>query len=143
MSATQYSILPATAVDVPAIGAAVHTSKQSLTVNRLLFHDWPNEEAQKPIYLGAVQAGLEDPNFEQWKVVHLESGEIVGHVCLTRKQAMGTTKSDSMPTKPDEVPAGMNAKVFQIVIDTVQKLDVDLSSYDHIGSSLVRLLISI
>lgn len=118
----RYSLQSVTATDLPSIADLVHKCKMALPINRLLFVDWPNDAAQKPLYKQAVESGFEDKNVENWKVVHEyvdsedgsegegegegEKGKsIAGFFCLTRKRPVERTSfSATGPLQSDPNP---------------------------------------
>lgn len=69
MSVPNHSIVPVTAQDLPTMAKLLCDSKLQLTINRLLFKDWPNEAAQVPNYTRAVEGSFKDPSVESFKVV--------------------------------------------------------------------------
>jgi hypothetical protein len=86
MATPKHSISAVEKANLPTLATLVAASKLSLTINRLLFKDWPNHAAQKPLYTGAVEGGFADPSVTNLKVVDNGSGEIVGYLGLTRKR---------------------------------------------------------
>lgn len=81
--ASPYHILPVESADLATLAEFVYESKLSLTINRLVYKDWPNEVAQRHQYTLAVEGGFNNPNIESLKAVDA-SGEIVGYLALTR-----------------------------------------------------------
>lgn len=92
MAIPNYSILPVSSSDLPTLATFVHSSKRSLTINRLLFKDWPNEVAQKPLYTHAIESAFKDPSTDSLKVVDDESGDTPGFLVLTRKRPTDTER---------------------------------------------------
>jgi hypothetical protein len=132
---TKTSIHPILESDVQAHGSLLRDAKLELTINRLLFNDWPNDEAQKPVYEGAVRGGFNDPATESWKVVDDETGAMVGYLSLTRK----TPSKDAVEMKVGvglpKAPEGMNEDVFRTVVALVPTLET-LDDVDHFGEFL-------
>ncbi|KAH6972181.1 acyl-CoA N-acyltransferase [Ilyonectria sp. MPI-CAGE-AT-0026] len=89
--ASPYHILPVESSDLATLAEFVYESKLNLTINRLLYKDWPNEVAQRHQYALAVEGGFKNPETESLKVVDA-SGEIVGYLALTRIHPKSTEK---------------------------------------------------
>jgi len=92
MSTINYSILPLLESDLPTLAQFVQESKLGLTINRLLFKDWPNEAAQRENYSKAMESNFADPDAERFKVVDNESGLVVvirGGSCYGRGGGCG------------------------------------------------------
>jgi len=136
MPSPNFSVLPVSRSDLSALANLVHTSKLSLTINRLLFKDWPNEAAQKGLYRQAVESAFEDPSVECLKVVDGESGDIVGHLALTRRRPGNTEKP---PAKKDgdgnqKIPDGLDPVVFAAVSKAAVEVAKDMSGVDRFGT---------
>jgi GNAT superfamily N-acetyltransferase len=142
MSSNNYSILPIVKSDLDTLAQFVQESKLGLTINRLLWKDWPDEATQLAHYTTAIQANWDDPDAERFKVVDKESGLTVGHLVLTRQRPK--PKEDEPATREGEqkpnVPKGMNVEVFLAVMAAMGEVasggDVDhLSKYFHSGQN--------
>ncbi len=73
------NIVPVQSSNIPTLGAELlYPQKLALTINRLLFRDWPNETEQKSIYTGAVESALRDPSVECLKAVN-DDGDIADY----------------------------------------------------------------
>lgn len=129
---TKTSIQPILEADVPAHGQLLRDAKLELTINRLLFKDWPNDEAQRPVYEGAVRGGFNDPATESWKVVDDETGAMVGYLSLTRKTPSKDAGSAKPGNVPPPTPEGMNEDVFRTVIALIPTLQT-LHDVEHFG----------
>lgn len=131
------SIQPATEADLPTIAEFVHESKLALTINRVLFYDWPNDAAQRPVYRNAVESSFRDPDSETLKVIDNESGSIVGHLVLSRKTPAkaksATVTAEGSDEKP-KAPDGMNQEVFDTVKKYAPEMDTE-KNVDHLGKS--------
>lgn len=55
MSAPGYTLRPVQSSDIPVLGDLLYNSKLALTINRLLFKDWPNEAAQRRNYAAVLR----------------------------------------------------------------------------------------
>ncbi|RDW66944.1 hypothetical protein BP5796_09693 [Coleophoma crateriformis] len=135
---SSYSIVPISAEDLPTLAAFVYTSKQQLTINRVLWKDWPNEAAQRANYTNAVEGAFKDPLSETFKVVDDESGEILGHVVLSRKIPVGdvknTDKDDKGEGSEDEkVPKGLDPEVAGAVEEAVKEIDKEFQGANRFG----------
>lgn len=91
--ATSYTIAAVENDDLSTLADLVHTSKLSLPINQLLFKDWPNDAAQKPLYTQAVVSSHHDPAVTDLKAVDDVSGQIIGYIAFTRKQGPDVTTS--------------------------------------------------
>ncbi|RDW62086.1 hypothetical protein BP6252_11519 [Coleophoma cylindrospora] len=136
---SSYSIVPITAEDLPTLAAFVYTSKQQLTINRVLWKDWPNEAAQRANYTNAVEGAFKDPLSETFKVVDDESGEILGHVVLSRKVPVGGdvkntgTDDEGEGSQDEKVPKGLNLEVAGEVGEAVKEIDKEFLGEDRFG----------
>jgi hypothetical protein len=141
-----YSAQPILQQDVPTIGSFLFDSKLRLSVNRLLYEDWPATSTQKTHYTNVVQEALQNnQNMDTWKVVEDETNGIVGHLFLTRYRSTSTEttretgdeakRGNSATTNGAEAPKGMVPAVFRMVTETVKKLDeqAGLVGVDHLS----------
>ena len=132
------SILPVSSSDLPTVGRFLYSQKLALTVNRLLFKDWPNEAAQMPVYTSAVEGGLKDPSTEGLKVIDDESREIVGYIALTRrrpvKQEPPTVQGNG--DAKQNIPEFFNPDVLSMVLTAVNEINKEIEGIDHFGSVL-------
>jgi hypothetical protein len=136
------SILPVSSSDIHTLGDFLYTSKLTLTINRLLFKDWPNETIQKPIYTGSVESAFKDPSVECLKVVDDDSGDIVGYLALTRRRPMAKTEHP-----PDagngggkqNIPDGFNPDVLSAVSAAVTEMAKQVEGTDHFGRVFSRI----
>jgi ribosomal protein S18 acetylase RimI-like enzyme len=128
MSTLSHSILPVTDADLGIIGDLVHSCKLELTINRLLFYNWPNDDAQKPQYAAAVQRGFNNPSAECYKAVDDESGEILGYVIFTRNRPTGTEQSKE---EEQDVPRGVKPEVLSAVNNAAAEIWNDTPNTDH------------
>jgi hypothetical protein len=121
MATSKHTIHPVEKSDLPTLSALVGASKLALTINRLLFKDWPNEVAQKPLYTGAVEGGFANPAFTSLKVVDNETGELVGYLGLTRKRPAVTATEEK---KEEEKASGdlLNSVPFGIVPEVLKEV---------------------
>ncbi|KAF2135232.1 uncharacterized protein K452DRAFT_293378 [Aplosporella prunicola CBS 121167] len=123
--------------DFPTIADFLHSSKLQLTINRLLYKDWPNDAAQKSQCTQTIEGAFADPHVENLKAVDETSGDIVGYLGLTRKRptkpsATPGDGSDNAATAPQmEVPEFFNPEVFKAVIGAVGELSKETAGVDH------------
>jgi len=131
----KYSIVPVKSQDLPTIISLVHTAKLPLTINRLMWKDWPNDVAQKRSHRKAVDSAFEDPLMQIWKVVFLEKGEIVGHLVLSKKPGRGEAKDEKQDERGEKpIPEGANTEVIQAVMDSVAKIQKSWEEVEHLGT---------
>jgi hypothetical protein len=129
MATPKHTIHPVEKSDLPTLATLVGASKLALTINRLLFKDWPNEVAQKPLYTGAVEGGFADPSVTNLKAVDNETGEIVGYLGLTRKRpAVTATEKKKEEEKapgdlPSQVPFGIVPEVLKEVVRAIGEVE--------------------
>lgn len=123
--AASYTILPVQLDDLPALADLVHTSKLALPVNQLLFRNWPNDAAQKPLYTQAVVSSHNDPTVRDLKAVDTISGKIAGYIAFSRKHPTAASASipdtDSakddtqQPQQQSSTPEGLNPDVLAAI----------------------------
>lgn len=134
------NIVPAEASDIPTLGTdLLYHQKLALTINRLLFRDWPNETTQKAIYIGAVESAFNDSNVECLKAVD-EHGDIIGYLALTRRQPTNTVPpSDAASTGGEggkqDVPDFFNPDVLSPVQSAVADINQETQNTEHYGSA--------
>lgn len=156
-----HPIHPIASHDQPALTNLLHSSKLSLTINQLLFKDWPNEAVQKPLYAGSVGSAFSDPAAECLKVVDDMSGDIVGYLVLSRERPIieaGSGDAATSITSNPEVhiaPEGLRQEIFTPVMKASEEISEQMQGIDHfkltyiviksssrnrgLGSQLVRL----
>ncbi|KAL4749892.1 hypothetical protein BDW72DRAFT_204334 [Aspergillus terricola var. indicus] len=107
--------------DLDALEELLFTSKLSLTINRLLFNDWPNEAAQRRNYRAALaQQDFESGDRESLGVIDNASGKLIGWLALRRRQP---ELSDAEHFNPD---------VYNAVMKAVRELSsTDLEAKEH------------
>ena len=129
------SILPVSSSDLPIIGDFLYSSKLSLTINRLLFKDWPNEATQRPLYAGAVESGFKDPSVECLKVVDDDSRDIVGYLGLKRKRPANKEQYTDAGNGggKQNIPDGLNPDVLSAVSTAVTEIAKEMEGTDHFG----------
>lgn len=136
MSIPGYTLRPVQSSDIPALSDLLYKSKLSLTVNRLLFKDWPNEAVQRRKY-AAVFEGLDLSKTEFVSVVDDETGDLVGHLALTRRRSISSTETQSvLPGNEQKVPDFFNPGVLAAVGAAAAELAQDTKNIDHYGRHL-------
>lgn len=113
------SILPVSEADLPILSDFLHTSKISLTINRLLVKDWPSEKMQRKHYADVIAGSLQDSSNELLKSVDTSTGQIVGFVVLTRKRpvpSIGSGNKGGGDVEAPKAPNWMNPLVFEAVM---------------------------
>jgi hypothetical protein len=133
-SIPNHSVLPATSSDLPTIANFVRASKLSLTVNQFLYNDWPNEAAQLAQSTQAVEGGFRDPNSETFKVVNNSSGDIVGHLVLSRKTPEPEAATKSNPHQ-GTVPDGMDPEFFAVIVKAASTIVEPMKDRDHLSKA--------
>ncbi|EPE35809.1 Acyl-CoA N-acyltransferases (Nat) [Glarea lozoyensis ATCC 20868] len=131
-----YTILPLTPPDLDTMTHLVWLSKQSLTVNRLLYQNWPNEAAQRAQCRKAVENSMQCKDVQSWKVVHKESGEMVGHVAMKFYGDAGQKDVGG----GGEVPDGMHPGVYEMVVDSMTDLWEDWGGVRHLQLTHIFIL---
>ncbi|RSL58694.1 hypothetical protein CEP54_007634 [Fusarium duplospermum] len=128
------SILPVTKSDLPILTEFVHSSKLGLAINRLLYLDWPNDAAQKPVYRRAVESSFNDDTVQCLKAVDEESNELVGYLVLTPKTPTAARKDTEIGSDVEEqgVPEGMHAGVWSAVNNAATEINRQTESLDHL-----------
>lgn len=132
--ASPYHILPVESSDLATLAEFVYHSKLNLTINRLLYKDWPNEVAQRHQYTLAVEGGFDNPNTESLKVVDA-SGEIVGYIALTRIHPTNANEpaNDDKGSQQQNATDVFNQDVLNAVIQGVAEVAKVTQTMDHYG----------
>ncbi|KAJ4324579.1 hypothetical protein N0V84_003858 [Fusarium piperis] len=129
------SILPVVDTDLPTLIEFVHSSKLRLTINRLLYLDWPNDAAQKPQYKNAVESSFNNDLVQCLKAVDEESNELAGYLVLTPKTRAevreGAQIGDDIE-KPS-VPEGMHPGVLSALTNVMTEINRETENLDHLG----------
>ncbi|KAJ5220223.1 hypothetical protein N7468_009427 [Penicillium chermesinum] len=132
MSYPNYTLVPVESEDLPVLAQFLHSSKQALSINRLIFLDWPNDKIQMRMYSGAVKGGFEDPSIKNFKAVDNDTKEIIGYIAFAKK-AVATKEEIEAQNKnfaEQKTPEGINPPLFTPRIELQRR---------GIGSSLVKL----
>ncbi|KAJ5594053.1 uncharacterized protein N7459_000261 [Penicillium hispanicum] len=157
MTTPDYSIAAVASSDLPTLARFIHDAKLALSINRLIFLDWPNEPVQSRQYTSAVQSGYDDPSIECFKAVDNHSQEIIGYFVLGRKRSV--EKTPPIDIKNDDskadVPEGLNPALLAEVVNATSLIARETEDIDRyeliymcvkpalqrqgIGSELVRL----
>lgn len=136
------SILPVAGSDLPKLAEFVHSAKLCLTINRLLYLNWPNDAAQKPQYRRAVESSFKNDNVQCLKAVDEESNELVGYLVLTRKTSVEARKDTEIGSDAGDqsVPEGMHAGVWSAVNHAAAEINRETDGLDHLGMQIPRKL---
>ncbi|KAJ6114492.1 hypothetical protein N7486_000270 [Penicillium sp. IBT 16267x] len=119
--ALNYSIHPVVSSDLPTLGKFIHSAKLALSINRLIFLNWPNEKLQSELYNHAVHSGYENPAAECFKAVDNVTQEIIGYIVLERKIPEEARTSDQKVEPEQDVPDGLNPPLLAEVTNaTIQ-----------------------
>lgn len=132
--ASPYHILPVEPLDLPILAEFVYHSKLNLTINRLVYKDWPNEVAQRHQYALAVEGGFNNPKTESLKVVDA-SGEIVGYLALTRIHPTNANEpaDEDKWSQQQSATDVFNQDALNAVIQGVAELAEVTKTMDHYG----------
>jgi hypothetical protein len=114
--------------DLAVLSDYLLKAKLSLTINRLLIKNWPNESGQKPIYAGAIEGAFSDPNCECLKAVDSKTGEIAGFVVSSIKEPRSIPEAAEL-----EVPGAVEPSVYAAVMSAAGDLDSDMANAEHLG----------
>jgi GNAT superfamily N-acetyltransferase len=128
MSTTTHSIYPATESDLPIFAHNLHESKLALTINRVLWKDWPNDAAQRPQYTNAIESSFKNDSSDMFKVVDDETGTIVGHLVVTLIKPQKVEEGDGKAN----MPGGVNPDVFKTVMEFAKEVDT-FRDVEHFG----------
>lgn len=85
MASLKYYIAPVTKADLPTLANLFHSAKLPLSINRLIFNKWPNEELQIKLYTDTVEGAIADPDTVSFKAVD-DSNRIIGYLVLSRRK---------------------------------------------------------
>ncbi|KIW83907.1 hypothetical protein Z517_03153 [Fonsecaea pedrosoi CBS 271.37] len=136
------SIHPISHSDLPFLSDLVHTCKLALPINRLLFKDWPNEGAQKPLYAAAVETAFQGEFVDCLKSIDEKSGDILGYLALTRKRSSTGNTNNQPPSgkgigseKPQDIPEFFNSEVLEAVSGAVSEIARSAVGFDHFGTT--------
>lgn len=80
-----FPILPVTIDDLPTLVDNLYASNFELTINHLLWKDWPNELCQRASHKNAFGNNIGKEGSEIWKV--LDGEEVVGQMVVNRRLA--------------------------------------------------------
>ncbi|KAE8371403.1 acyl-CoA N-acyltransferase [Aspergillus bertholletiae] len=130
MASPSYTIRPVELPDIPALGELLYTSKLALTINRLLFKDWPNEAAQRQNYLGALK-GIEVDSPESRTVVDNVSGKVIGHLALNRRRPVETPEQPRGEATKRDLPDFFTPEVVTAVLEAVAEISQEVKTIDH------------
>lgn len=142
MAASNHIIAPVESSDLPFLARLVHAAKLSLSINRLLYQPWPNEDVQKKQYTGAVEGGFADSSMECFKATDSVSNDIVGYIVFTRKQAVHMEEEEPAPTiassaseqnNNNKTPKGINAGLLSEISNAAAQLAKATASIERYG----------
>lgn len=137
MAVPNYAILPVVEADLPFLAKFIHASKLRLSINRLLFEEWPNETIQMKMYTGAVTYGFKDPATESFKAVDTESNEIIGYFVLARKRPAQELPEYELGANPDQgTPEVLNPSLFAEIMTASAEIAKATENTDFLGRSL-------
>jgi hypothetical protein len=134
MASLNITVVPVEKADVPLTAGFLASAKLPLTINRLLWQDWPNHKDQLAQYRQAVEGAFGDPSVQSLKAVDNESGEIVGHLVLSRIEADKAKLPESKDEEKRKFPAGINPEVSLAVSKAVKEAD-ETQGVEHFGKT--------
>lgn len=134
-----YTFRPVKSSDATVLGAILYRSKRALTINRLLFNDWPNEAVQLQNYTSTIES-MDESMADSLCVVDNSSGEVIGLLALSRRKKPAEEPEKTAAgggggggdAAQEETPAFFNADVLGMVMATVEELAVE-TKVDHYG----------
>lgn len=131
------SVESAGEADLAAVIELVHWAKLSLTINRLLWNEWPNKEAQKEQTTQHVEHSFRDPGVKTLKVADEASGELLGFIILTQRRSTKVTdtggKQDSDTEKRPKLSNQLNPAVLSLVDTGLSEIRDNMAGVDYIG----------
>ncbi|KIW23557.1 uncharacterized protein PV07_11746 [Cladophialophora immunda] len=144
MAYQKQSISPVSSSDLPFLSDLVHTCKLALPINRLLFKDWPNDAAQKPLYAAAVESAFKGESVDCLKSVDQQPGDILGYLALTRKRPHTGSTETQPPSgkgigseKQQDIPEFFNSEVLSAVSNAVSEIAKGTEGFDHFELSYI------
>lgn len=132
MPTPKYSIAPVTKPGLPTLADLIHSAKLVLSVNRLIFNNWPNDELQKKtLYKGAIESAYADPAAECFKAVDVDSNEIIGYFVLSRKRPSReqTSAGDDSEHAGRSMPDGLNPGLIGEVSNATAGIAKEVEGY--------------
>ncbi|KAL2830968.1 hypothetical protein BJY01DRAFT_254466 [Aspergillus pseudoustus] len=138
-SSTSYKLILFDPAHITETAELLYISKLGLTINRLLFKDWPNEAMQRKNYTSVIE-NLPGSEFEGITAVDEVSGEVLAHLAIRRKTPVANNDEEekgkggaaaAAPAAP-EIPEFFNAEVFSAVRAAVSELSQGLEEVDHL-----------
>lgn len=139
MAAPNYSIAPVSREDLPVLAQFLHSSKQALSINRLIFLQWPNDKLQMQMYTGAVTGGFESSDMHDFKAVDSETGEIIGYIVYQQNAAKTDKEIEARNKKIAEsektLPDGINPPLMSDVNNATLEISKPADKLDHVGKA--------
>ncbi|KAJ5288784.1 hypothetical protein N7478_001814 [Penicillium angulare] len=118
--------------DLPTLGHLIHSAKLALSINRLIFLNWPNEILQSSLYSQAVKSGHENASAECFKAVDNNTQDIIGYIVLARVSPEPEEKNDKEEDTPTQVPPeGLNPPLLAEVNGAVGGVVKSVQDKDH------------
>lgn len=136
----EYTIEPVTSNDLSFLSEFIHSAKLALTINRLVFLDWPNEQLQSKLYSRAVHSGYENPSVDCFKAVDNNTQEIIGYIVMRKQSAPkpGHTFEETpegQKASEDSVPHGLNLPLFTEINSAVNEIAERTKGLELFGKS--------
>lgn len=135
MAVPDFTIAPVERDDLPILAQFLHSSKQALSINRLIFLNWPNDELQMQMYTGAVTGGFESSEMHDFKAVNNETKEIIGYIVF---QKNGGKTDDEIAIRnrqvaESQIPEGINPPLMTDVNNATLEISKPADKIDHVG----------
>ncbi|KAL3461728.1 acyl-CoA N-acyltransferase [Aspergillus heterothallicus] len=138
-----FKLTPFTPAHIPETAELLFTAKLGLTINRLLFKNWPNETVQRQHYT-AVLEDTSASGIESLSVVDEVSGQVLGHLSITWRKPAGLESEDPKEESErkirgelSEVPAFFDPEVLAAVQAAVVELGKGLEELDHLAITYI------
>ncbi|KAL4884886.1 acyl-CoA N-acyltransferase [Aspergillus karnatakaensis] len=133
MPGPDYTIRPFQPSDLAQSTEILYNAKLGLTINRLLYKNWPNAAAQRQNYRSTLE-NLDPATMESLTVVDNDTGEVVGHITVTRKNpsALEVKKDIDTTSAGPQIPDYFDPEVLAAVQATAAKLDKQFHDLDHL-----------
>ncbi|KAJ6016219.1 hypothetical protein N7540_010810 [Penicillium herquei] len=116
--------------DLPFLGKFIHSAKLALSINRLLYLNWPNDELQSTQYSRAVNSGYHDPSSECFKAIDNATQEIVGYIVITTESKKSVNPLDQK-TDPKPIPEGLNPPLLAEINHAVSEIAKETEEMDR------------
>lgn len=118
--------------DLEELTTLLHANKFALSINRLIIQDWPNDEAQKKLYINAVEGALHADAIEDWKAVDKETGKIAGYIAFTIQEPKGDYER-SFKESSENIPDGVVPELLRAVNEATDVINKATPNVRRVG----------